>query len=91
LKAIKPKSKDKTIKLTLSFRAERKGKGRVFPKRAWSSGWVQIKANKSQGIAAQRSQKFNSFADIPMSIQRALIASGITILLCRREGQLFEL
>ena len=54
-------------------------KGKVRPKHGWAAGMVSIEANKAHGITPKGPFPFNSLMDLPLAIERLLIANGICL------------
>jgi hypothetical protein len=72
---------EKMIRLTFRFWTDGivRGKGKVRPKHAWSSGVVRVERNASHGIRGGRPFVFRSLPGIGAAIEKALIGSGIRI------------
>jgi hypothetical protein len=90
MQQVKPRAKEKTIKMTLGFltRGIAPKKGMIRPKHAWGVGWIALEANGSHGIASAVAS-FNSLAEIPAALEKLLIKGGIKIHLVRRQAKLF--
>jgi len=74
--------KEKTIKMTLYFYTDNlsdKGEDYIREKHAWTRGVVAIESNSSHRISPKRNYPFNSLADIPHCIEKALIDHGIKL------------
>lgn len=55
------------------------GKGEIKPKNAWGCGMVRLGKNETHGIKPRGTIPFNSLAELPAVIEKALIRNGITI------------
>lgn len=56
-----------------------KGKGRIIPKHAWTSGVVRMQHNEPHGISPEYPIPFNSLMELPQVIERVLIQHGIKL------------
>ena len=54
-------------------------KGQIIPKNAWDSGVVIVSTNHSHEIDASTPLPFNSMAELPAKIEKALITQGIKL------------
>jgi hypothetical protein len=54
-------------------------KGSVKPWHGWTSGAVRLSANEAHGIVPAKAVMFNSLAEIPRAIERALIANRVIL------------
>src|SRR5688572_23808335 len=54
-------------------------KGQVEPKHAWSSGTVQVRANRRHGIPSTNPVPFNTFAELPQLIEKLLLKEGVKL------------
>jgi len=61
-----------------------KGKGKVIPKHAWTSGVVRLESNAPHGISPKNPVPFHTLMDLPAVIEKVLIAHGITLHPSRR-------
>ena len=57
----------------------------ILPKNVWATGSVTVRANRRHQIPAQDSVMFNSRAEIPLAIEKALIKAGIKVHPSNRE------
>jgi hypothetical protein len=73
---------EKMIQVRLRFWTNKLAakRGRVLPKQAWTSGMVTIDANETHGIKSRhKSMPFHSLMDIPVVIEKILMANGIKL------------
>ncbi len=73
---------EKMIQVRLRFWTNKiaRQKGKVLPKEAWTSGMVTIDANEAHGIKPRhKPMPFHSLMDIPVVIEKILIANGIKL------------
>jgi hypothetical protein len=56
-----------------------RGKGRIKPRNAWTSGTVRIEPNEPHGIRSRQDVKFHSLLTLPAAIEKVLIQNGITL------------
>jgi hypothetical protein len=58
------------------------------PGHAWTGGVVFVEPNESHGIARSRQGvNFNSMAELPLAIEKAIVRAGVTLHTTRRESQ----
>lgn len=77
---------EKMIEIRIRFWTDSMAEdGFVYPKHAWGSGMVITDRNDTHGIRAGDSIPFNSMAQLPAAIEKAMIASGIVLHKSRRE------
>ncbi|MCG3150642.1 MAG: hypothetical protein PCFJNLEI_04131 [Verrucomicrobiae bacterium] len=81
LKAVKADIGERMIELKVYFWTNNiaKGKGRVLPKHAWSSGMVRIEPNDAHGIVGRKPKPFHTLLDLGTTIQNVLIQNGIIL------------
>jgi hypothetical protein len=54
--------------------------GHVVPGHAWASGVVVVESNETHGIRReQKGETFNSMAELPLAIEKAIMRAGITL------------
>ena len=71
----------KTITATVHFWTNNiaKDKGKILPKHAWASGAVFIDTNKAHGTTPMDPLPFNSMAELPFAVERAMVKAGIIL------------
>jgi hypothetical protein len=81
---------DKTIEVTIRFTTDGLSPDvKPVPKHAWTTGFVYLRSNPRHGIKSQMNPRvFNSFAEIPATIEKALIDHGITLHASSKERKL---
>jgi hypothetical protein len=81
-KLVKPGPQERTIRLTVTFYTNRisKKSGYVVERAAWDTGTVVPHTNEAHRIAPRRPvAHFNSLAEIPLAIEKCLIAHGLKL------------
>jgi hypothetical protein len=62
--------------------------GHVVPGHAWAGGVVVVESNATHGIRReQQGATFNSMAELPMAIEKAIMRAGLTLHATRRESK----
>jgi hypothetical protein len=62
--------------------------GHVVPRHAWAAGVVFVESNETHGIPrVQDAATFNSMAELPFAIEKAIIQAGLTLHARGRESQ----
>jgi hypothetical protein len=76
-----PKQGEKTIELNVRFWTDEIAgeKGAILPKHAWASGVVHATRNTSHGISPTDPIPFNSLMELPVAIEKTLLAHGIIL------------
>ena len=76
-----PKHGEKTIELNVRFWTDEISaeKGKILPKHAWASGVVHTTRNESHGITPKDPIPFNSPMELPLAVEKALLAHGIVL------------
>lgn len=87
IEPVKAKHGEKMIELRVRLWTDQmaEGEGEIVPKHAWGGGTVAIESNPSHGIRSGEHIHFNSMAQLPAAIERALIDSKVVIHKSRRE------
>ena len=72
---------EKTIELSVRFWTDEMAseKGQIVPKHAWAGGMVHAVRNESHGIVSGEPVPFNSLMELPLAIERVLLAQGIVL------------
>ena len=72
---------ERMIEVKLRFWTNKiaKEEGKVLPKNAWAAGVVRVERNKTHGINPGKPLPFHSLLDVGATIEKALIANGITL------------
>jgi hypothetical protein len=78
---IDPPRGQRTIKVTIQFYTDNIADepGKALARHAADVGVVGLPANAAHGIKSGPGVHFNSMAELPAAIERALIRAGITI------------
>ncbi len=81
MKAMPAKIGERMIAVTVRFWTNdiARGKGRVRPGNAWTSGTVRMEPNDVHGIRSRQDVKFNSLLTLPAAIEKVLIQNRIVL------------
>lgn len=65
-----------------------KTSGHVVPGHAWAGGVVVVESNETHGIPrVQDGATFNSMAELPLAIEKAIMRAGVTLHSTKRESK----
>jgi hypothetical protein len=87
VKAPSEKKGNKTIELRVHFWTNgiAPQKGEIEPGHCLASGSVHVTTNEAHGLKDKHQAKFNSMAQLPAAIEKAMILAGITMHTSRLE------
>jgi hypothetical protein len=71
----------RTIGVTIRFWTDDLGPtpGQISPGDAWAGGTITVQANDAHGIKSGKAVPFNRMAELPMKLEKALEAAGVTL------------
>jgi hypothetical protein len=75
------KKSNKTIEVRVHFWTNgiAAREGEIEPGQCWASGSVHVSTNEAHGLKDKHQAKFNSMAQLPAAIEKAMILAGITV------------
>jgi hypothetical protein len=79
----------KTIGVTIRFWNVEPGV--IEPGTAWGAGTIYVQANRAHGIKSGDPVPFNRMAELPLKLEEALEAAGVTLLVGSAAAKLYEM